>query len=533
MNNQATARTAALEAGTVRPEISEFDARLDSWEWRLNNLYRITTVQGVEIPFKLNDAQILFFENMWYRNLILKARQLGFTTFQLIFMLDAAIFRPNTRCGLIAHTMPDAKRLFREKLRFAYDRLPEWLRSRVKAKNDSAGELVFDNGSSVTVSTSYRGGTLNYLHVSEFGKICRKYPEKATEIVTGAFEAVGLDCVITIESTAEGRAGYFYDYSQRAERDALLGLRLTKLDFKFFFFPWYKNPAYTVPPEEAPDVKVPQRLIDYFVDLRKKHRIALTRGQMIWYTLKDKTLGSKIKQEHPTTPAEAFWQSVEGAYYKDQIDDIYKDKRLCSVPHQPGVLVHTIWDLGVNDANVIWFVQRSAREWHIIDSYKNSGVGIKHYAKVLSEKREKLGYHYGVHIPPHDIEVREWGSDGKTRRQSAREAGVNFADFAPTVGISDGIEAVRNILPLCWFDELRCDTAPEGQTSCFADLQTYRKEWDVARGMWKDKPYHGPESNAADSFRYFAISTAIILESINAAAAVKKQRPSTPAGYYA
>lgn len=529
----AGAVLSSVKPGPDIENLAEIEEHLDDWDWRINNLYRVVDKDGIEMPFKLNRAQRRFFKKMWYRNLILKARQLGFTTFMLIFMLDAALFGDNVKCGLIAHTQADAQRLFREKLKFAYEKLPEWLRERRPARNDSAGELVFNNGSSVTVSTSYRGGTLSYLHISEFGKICRKYPEKATEIVTGAFEAVGKNCVITVESTAEGRQGYFYDFSQRAERDDLLGLQLTRLDFRFFFYPWYDDPEYTISEDEGRDVVIPHRLIDYFIELRKKHGITLTKGQMLWYALKERIQGAKMKQEYPTTPAEAFWQSVEGAYYKQQIDDIYRQGRLCKVPHTPGILVHTVWDLGVNDANVIWFIQRVGRAWHIIDCYKNSDVGVKHYAKVLSDKREELGYHYGIHIPPHDIEVREWGSDGKTRRQSAREAGVKFADYAPNVPLVDGIEAVRNVLPLCWFDEERCDSAPEGDTSCFSDLQTYRKEWDDKRGMWKDKPYHGPESNAADSFRYFATSLDVILSEIASSETVEMQQAPGPEGFYA
>lgn len=523
----------APEFGSDWPEVSvdiekmeDIESHLDDWKWRINNLYKIVDKDGREVQFKLNRAQARFFEKMWYRNLILKARQLGFTSFMLIFMLDAAMFRPNTKCGLIAHTQFDARKLFREKLKFAYDKLPDWLKERCPAKNDSAGELVFTNGSSVTVSTSYRGGTLSYLHVSEFGKICRKYPEKATEIVTGAFESVGKNCVITVESTAEGRQGYFYDFAQQAERDMMLQLQLTRLDFKFFFYAWYEDPEYVIGEEEGRDVVIPKRLIDYFIELRKmKEPIILTKGQMLWYALKEKIQGAKMKQEYPTTPSEAFWQSVEGAYYKEQFDLIYKEKRICKVPHQPGVLVHTIWDLGVNDANSIWFVQRSGREWHIIDYYENSDVGVKHYAKVINEKREEFGYHYGIHMGPHDLEVREWGNDGKTRIQSAKEAGVSFVKV-PNIGRLEGIEAVRNILHLCWFDETKAEPGT-GQ------LQSYRKEWDDKRGMWKDTPYHGPESNASDAFRYFAVGIEVILASIQAQGTVKMQQVAAPSGHYA
>ncbi len=217
--------------------------------WRLNHLYWITNKEGRPVRFKMTPEQLEYFEGMHTRNIILKARQLGFTTEVCIIQLDAALFEA-AKCALIAHTLNDAKRLFREKIKYAYEKLPDEIKAANPASNDAAGELVFSKGGSLYISTSFRGGTLRYLHVSEFGKICAKYPEKAREIVTGAFEAVSSDCFTTIESTAEGRAGYFYDYCQSAEKAQIQSKALSNLDWKFFFFSWWKNPEYAIDPVE-------------------------------------------------------------------------------------------------------------------------------------------------------------------------------------------------------------------------------------------------------------------------------------------
>lgn len=137
------------------------------------------------------------------RNVILKARQLGFTTEVCIIQLDLAIFH-RKECALIAHTRPDAERLFRNKTQFAYQRMTDDIKKANPWLKRLPVNMSSKNGGSVTVSTSFRGGTLYSLHVSEFGKICAKYPDKAKEIVTGAFEAVPLGGKITLESTAEG-----------------------------------------------------------------------------------------------------------------------------------------------------------------------------------------------------------------------------------------------------------------------------------------------------------------------------------------
>ena len=466
--------------------------------WRLNNLYFITDKAGKKVRFRMTDEQIEYFDGLHTRNIILKARQLGFTTECCIIQLDAALFE-SAKCALIAHTLNDAKRLFREKVKYAYDNLPAEIRSANPAHNDAAGELVFSKGGSIYVSTSFRGGTLRYLHVSEFGKICAKFPHKAREIVTGAFEAVATDCFVTIESTAEGRAGYFFDYSQSAEKQKMSGVPLGQLDWKFFFFAWWKNKDYRL---DHDGVVIPQRLTDYFNELAAKHGIVTNDGQRAWYAAKEKSLGDDMKREYPSLPVEAFQQSVEGAYYAKQFAKLYAGKRVGTIPNNDHLPVHTFWDIGVGDSTAIWFVRIVGDEYHIVDFYENSGEGLRHYMKVLKDK----GYNYGEHWGPHDIDNREFGSDGKTRRELAREGyeidGAKYSikfSVVPKLGIDEGIEQAREILARCAFDDSKCEKGVSA-------LENYRKEWDDKRGCWKDKPLHDWSSHAADAFRYFAVA---------------------------
>ncbi len=466
-------------------------------DWRLNNLYWITDKEGKPTRFRMTPEQREYFEGIHTRNIILKARQLGFTTEVCIIQLDAALFE-SAKCALIAHTLNDAKRLFREKVKYAYDKLPAEIKAANPASNDSAGELVFKKGGSLYVSTSFRGGTLRYLHVSEFGKICAKYPDKAREIVTGAFEAVSIGCFATIESTAEGRAGYFFDYCQTAEKALLQGKPLSALDWKFFFFSWWKNPQYAIDPVEP----LPARLLEYFAEMEAKHGIVVNERQKAWYYAKEKTLGDDMKREYPTIPAEAFQQSVEGAYYAKQFRWLYTNKRIGQIPNNSHLPVHTFWDIGVGDPTAIWFVREVGEEFHVIDYYENSGEGLRHYMKVLKDR----GYEYGEHWGPHDIENREFAADAKSRKELAREGyeidgrmySMNFR-VVPKAGIDTGIESVREILKSCVFDEEKCAVG-------ISHLEGYRKEWDDKRGCWKDKPLHDFTSHGADSFRYFAVA---------------------------
>jgi len=297
----------------------------------------------------MTDEQLEYYDGMHSRNIILKARQLGFTTEVCIIQLDLALFH-SKQCALIAHTLPDAERLFRNKTKYAYDRLPDQIKASNPITKETTSELVFQKGGSITVSTSFRGGTLYSLHVSEFGKICAKHPHKAREIVTGAFEAVPKNGKITLESTAEGRSGYFFDYCQESENNHLKGKDLGILDWKFFFFSWWKNKDYQIPVTDTLQL----RLVNYFEELDAKYGIKTNAEQRAWYASKEKTLGEDMKREYPSIPSEAFAQSVEGAYYSNQFKKLYADKRICKLPDNSHLPVNTAWDIGVGDSTAIF-----------------------------------------------------------------------------------------------------------------------------------------------------------------------------------
>jgi hypothetical protein len=201
-----------------------------------------------------------------------------------------------------------------------------------------------------------------------------------------------------------------------------------------------------------------------------------------------------MKWEYPSIPAEAFQQSVEGAYYAKQFRKLFEQKRVGILPDNSHLPVITIWDIGVGDSTAIWFVRKVGEEYHVIDYYENSGEGLRHCMKVLKDK----GYTYSEHWGPHDIDNREFGSDAKTRCELAREGydidGVKYTttfQVVPKLGVADGIEQVREILPHSAFDEKIC---ADGIIS----LEGYHKEWDDKRGRWKDKPLHDHTSHGAD-----------------------------------
>lgn len=188
----------------------------------------------------------------------------------------------------------------------------------------------------------------------------------------------------------------------------------------------------------------------------------------------------------------SFESAIHGAYYGTLIRDAKDAGRVGKVQGDPILPVHTAWDLGVGDSTAIWFYQVAGREIRIIDYYEQSGEGLPHYAGVLKDR----GYVYGVHHAPHDIQVRELGS-GRSRLETAASLGITF-QVVKNQPIEDGIEAVRSLLPMCWFDETRCKPG-------LAALEHYRKDWNDKYKVFRSGPVHDWASHGADAFRYLAI----------------------------
>lgn len=491
----------------------EFKKALGLKFFRLCVMYFIKDKDGNKVRFRPNHAQTSYYIDSHQNDIILKARQLGFTTFKMIHDLDSCLFKKNFSSGCIAHNDKDSKDIYRNKIRFAYRSIKPSIIKLLEMigykfpipTNDKDNAYVFSNGSSIGVSTGYRGGTLQSLHISEFGKICKKYPDKAKEIVTGAFNSVGKNCTKTIESTAEGKQGYFYDYCQAAQKLLKLGKQPASLQFKFHFFSWWQDPEYFI---DEP-IDIPARLERYFDELEHKHQIKLTIEQKRWYTLIEADQGEDMKREYPSTPEEAFEQAIEGAYYAKQFAAIYKDKRIVenleSMFDNAGP-VNTVADIGIGDSTAIWFWRDVGNEKHILHYHENSGEPLGYYMKYIEDKFIEKGWSVGSHYGPHDMNNREFASKGKTRRDMARE-GIEYGDktycmefeIVPKLGVDDGIQSVRDTLPVCVFDKNECE---EGINA----LESYRKEWNDKLGCWKDKPLHDWSSHGADSFRYLAVS---------------------------
>jgi hypothetical protein len=329
----------------VAAGLARLGERLRDRAWRLRNLYHITNKEAERILFRPNWAQLELFDTLQRRNVDLKVRQLGVTTGYCILWLDACLFNRDLRVGIVAHTKEDAAIIFRDKIKFAYDNLPPELRAAVPAEKCDAHELLLANGSGIRVGVTFRSGTVQVLHVTEYGYICQRQPQRAEEIRTGAFQAVPADGIIVVESTAKGRSGHFHELCQGAQRDS---------GWRFSFLPWWRHPEYELSPERA--LEYPQER-DYLDRLEGEIGRALTPAQRQWWCAKYRELGDDMYAEYPSTAEEAFRATTEGAYYGSQMLEAWQEKRITAVPVDKALLVDTWWDLGINDETFAgrWF----------------------------------------------------------------------------------------------------------------------------------------------------------------------------------
>ena len=488
---------------------TEFLACLKDPLWRIcsGQLYKIMTKndehqEGSVVPFKPNIAQREFLSNLHNRNVILKARQLGFTTLISIYFLDHAIFVPDQRVGIIAHNLEDAGVIFRDKAKFAYENLPEIVKRLYPLKGSNESEMLFANNSAMRVAVSMRSGTIHRLHVSELGKIAAKFPQKAYEIVTGSFPAVPASGIGIIESTAEGQEGEFFNIATRAEQRAHDPTPLALKEWRFHFFPWFTLPEYSAKPGS---VSISPEQHEYFDKVGQEMGVRITLPQRTWYvmTLENEQGGDseKMWREYPSTPAECWQRSTEGKWYAPQVARARAEGRICEIPHVSNVPVHTFWDIGSGDGTGIWCMQDVGTRHRFIRYFEDWAQGYSHYVKLLRD----TGWLFGIHFLPHDaLHERQMKDTIASPLSMLQELAPDWRfEIVPRVNdLTQGIQMTREAFHQCWFN---VDGTGEDCKNGFRHIELYAKKWNSRLGVYSDEPEKlDGHSEAADALRQYA-----------------------------
>jgi hypothetical protein len=382
---------------SVETITTEQKALLADKNWRISHLYKIKDKQKKLITFVPNKAQKHFNANKHTRNIILKSRQLGFTTFETIDTLDDSLFNKNFDALFIAHGLEPAKDIFDNKIDLAWLNFP--LKDYYSADTDTARKLKVGFGdntfSSIMVDTSGRSGTFSRLHITEFAKLCKSFPDRAREVLEGSIPAVPNTGRVDIESTADGASGLFYEmFWQAWDR----GEPQHATQFKAHFYNWQWD-------EEIETLEPIKDLPLEFKQYQEKHN--LTDKEITYYYLKFVSLGehdrnwATMKKEYPTTPEEAFESSGDKLFDAEKLGLqeaikpseqygeflIYKPYQL---GHCYGMGVDVAEGIGKDSSTIILFDFTPAKP-EVVAEYANNNIApdlLAFEVKNLAEKYE-------------------------------------------------------------------------------------------------------------------------------------------------
>jgi len=229
-----------------------------------------------------------------------------------------------------------------------------------------------------------------------------------------------------------------------------------------------------------------------------------------WYSMKLPASKSGLLQESELKAAKdqlsedqymqeyecSFEAAIVGAIYGLEMRVAEDEGRITKVPYDPELPVHTAWDLGWKDDTAIWWFQVVRGEIHLIDFYAESGATIKALCEVVTRK----SYQYGKHYLPHDARAKTLAAQGKAIiEQMADYLGIHNLGIVPDIGVQDGIQAVRKIMPRCWFDSEACNEGIEA-------LRQYQREYDEDKKAFRTAPRHDWTSHPSDAFRMMAVA---------------------------
>ncbi len=237
--------------------------------------------------------------------------------------------------------------------------------------------------------------------------------------------------------------------------------------------------------------KVAQELKDWFVVYKKTSEIQHISPEIL------EEERAQMSEDLFLQEYECSWErGISGMYYGLYLEQIRNNGQICPVAWEPGLLVHTAWDIGVNDATTIIFFQTTGDGTviRIIDCHSNNNLGLDYYAKLIQDKP----YRYGKHFAPFDIAVREWGGGAVTRYEKARQIGLDFVTL-PQNDLKDGIETVMTHFGKFWIDEKKCKSLIDA-------LENYRREWDEDRRMYREQPVKSWANHYADALRYLCMA---------------------------
>lgn len=374
--------------------------------WRLENLYVINTKSNGKRIFKLTRAQNHFLDNIRNRNIILKSRQLGFSTLITLWILDETLFKPNKEALAIAHVKEGMTDIFDKKAKFAIMNFPDEIKGIFDFKTNSKTKLTiqFSDGSQSTfgVALSGRSGTYQYVHISEYAKLSKMFPQRAEEVMTGTLPAVPMDGYVFMESTAEGASGSYYDtYMDALDAKSRGTESLFKVQFYPHFYNWTWDDMELDNITEVIPVSAMQRGNIDWESYQQQHNLTdkeMTYYYMRWLSLKKDV--ERLNQEYPTTADEAFIST--GKPYFDQ-KKILECKMMVQEPEYFDVIGREVVDVYAGPL-MVWKKPQPKRAY-VIGGDTAEGLHNGDYSTltVIDVETREIQAIYKSQIPPDEF----------------------------------------------------------------------------------------------------------------------------------
>ncbi len=465
--------------------------------WRLRNLYHIKQASDGRIikfaprPEQQRVYDMLFKEGV-KRLIILKARRLGMSTALDVLLTDQMLWNAGTQCSLVDQTAADAERKLATIAKVALDNLPPVALQCIEKVRDSGSILEVsvagEAASSFFAGLRARGGTNNWLHLSEWGVIQADDPRRSEEILTGAIPSAEHGRIIIETTWKGGRGGHLWEIVKGALETPEAAK--TDKDWRVVFFPWWKDPTYVV---EGDVATISPAISQYLDQMQSQTGHTFSDQQRLWYDRQSRDLGLFIFREFPTTLDECFKSPVEGAIYAGELDKLRASGAISAFKTDNSTLVHTAWDLGSPVNTVVWYFQViGGNEVRVIDCDMDMDMTpVQRVGHMLAK-----GYSYGAHFLPHDAAATR--TSGKADAQVYTEAGLANVRVLPrTHDIWIGINACLQMFPRFSFRLPACERGLDA-------LANYAYKRSSATGIVVNEPVHNWASHAADALRMIA-----------------------------
>lgn len=288
------------------------DPRLDDKIWRLEHCYKIVDKQGLRHRMTMNVVQRRIAASKAKRKMVLKARQMGVSTYRLLDLFDDTITNENVTSAILAHKDDGIEKLFRIPKR-AYDYADPFWRPKLDRGGGSKYEMFFPSlNSRIYAGLEVRGDTIHKLHWSEVAFVPDEDKIKAT------LQAVPIDGEVTLETTPNGMGGYFYDIWNDPDQP-----------YEKFFFPWYIFPEYQIPVEDELSLTGEEKRLKE--KAMKLFGILVTDSQIAFRRFKKLELKELFAQEYPEDDQECFLASGDSVFnlqlLKELLSEVVRPNR--------------------------------------------------------------------------------------------------------------------------------------------------------------------------------------------------------------